>query len=296
LRFSARLHTLETPFRSPEMIVRSRTPARRPSRRPSGPAWWRPLGLAAHAAEVGAWRVHWVEAGAGDETVVLLHGLSGSARWWQRNIPALSAARRVLVPDLIGFGRSRVRGARLPDLPTLAEALAAWIDSAAGGPVHLVGHSMGGHLAIHLAAEHPSLVRRLVLVDAAGIPPRIGARSILRLAYEAAPPRRWGDPRFLPVIWTDAVLTGPATVVRGLVHILRDDVRPLLPQIQAPTLVVWGARDGLIPPADGRALRDGIAGARLLVIDRAYHNPMIDRPREFDAAVLRFLDGGEVGG
>jgi pimeloyl-ACP methyl ester carboxylesterase len=277
------------------MTVPSRTPARPPSRRPAGPAWWRPLGLSARSAEVGDWRVHWVEAGAGGETVVLLHGLSGSARWWQRNLPALSAARRVLVPDLIGFGRSRVRGARLPDVPTLARGLAAWIASAADGPVHLGGHAMGGHLAIHLAAEHAELVRRLVLVDAAGIPPPIGARALLRLAYEAAPPRRWGDPRFLPVIWTDAVLTGPTTVVRGLLHILRDDARPLLPRIHAPTLVVWGARDGLIPLANARLLRDGIAGARLLVIDRAYHNPMVDRPREFDAAVLRFLDGGEVG-
>jgi pimeloyl-ACP methyl ester carboxylesterase len=269
-------------------------PRRPPQRRPAGPAWWRPLGLTSAITDLGAYRVHWVEAGAGDECVVLLHGLSGSSRWWQRNLAALAATRRVLVPDVIGFGRSRAPG-RLPDVPTLARVVADWIDAAAGGAVHLVGHSMGGHLALHIAAARPQLMRRLVLVDAVGIPRRVTPRDLLRLAYEAAPPHRWGDPRFLPVIWGDALVAGPFNVLRGLYHILRDDVRPLLPSIQAPTLVMWGARDGLVPLEHGRRLRAGIANARLLVIPRAYHNPMVDQPDEFNAAVVRFLDGGEVG-
>ena len=252
------------------------------------------MGLRSATADVGAYRVHWVEAGAGSECVVLLHGLSGSSRWWQRNIPAFAATRRVLVPDVIGFGRSRAPG-RLPDVPTLARVLAEWMEQAAGGAAHLVGHSMGGHLALRIAASWAERVRRLVLVDAVGIPRTHTPRDLLRLAWEAAPPRRWGDPRFLPVIWGDALLAGPFNVMRGLYHILRDDVRPLLASIRAPTLVVWGARDGLVPLEHGRVLRAGIPGARLLVIPRACHNPMVDRPAEFNAALLRFLDGGEVG-
>ncbi|HYJ79003.1 MAG TPA: hypothetical protein VEW03_05355, partial [Longimicrobiaceae bacterium] len=62
----------------------------------SGRGWWRALGLRAGTDEVDGYRIHAVEAGAGGETVVLLHGLSGSARWWQRNIPALAATRRVV--------------------------------------------------------------------------------------------------------------------------------------------------------------------------------------------------------
>ncbi|MFL5381138.1 MAG: alpha/beta fold hydrolase [Longimicrobiaceae bacterium] len=275
------------------------TPTRKRSfrslpRRPAGPAWWRPLGLASATADLGPYRVHWVEAGTGEECVVLLHGLSGSSRWWQRNIPALAATRRVLVPDVIGFGRSRAPG-RLPDVPTLAGVLAEWMEQAAGGAAHLVGHSMGGHLAIRIAAAWPERVRRLVLADAVGIPRTRTPRDLLRLAWEAAPPRRWGDPRFLPVIWGDALVAGPFNVMRGLYHILRDDVRPLLASIRAPTLVVWGERDGLVPLEHGRTLRAGIPDSRLLVIPRAYHNPMVDQSAEFNAAILRFLDGGEVG-
>lgn len=287
-----------TPPRAPGSPPTAPLPVRRRSprvRRYSGPAWWRPLGLRATTTDVGAYRVHWVEGGAGDETVVLLHGLSGSSRWWRRNLEALCRGRRVILPDVIGFGRSRSPGP-LPSIPELAEVLSRWLLTVTPDAApHLVGHSMGGHLAIHLAARHPEQVRRLVLVDAAGIPRARSPRTLLRLAYEAGPPRRWGDPRFLPVIWADALVAGPFNILRGLHHILRDDVRPLLPLVHAPTLVVWGARDGLVPLEHGRALRGGIAGARLLVIDGAYHNPMVDRAAEFNAAVRRFLDGEEVG-
>ncbi|HEX5724660.1 MAG TPA: alpha/beta fold hydrolase [Longimicrobiaceae bacterium] len=261
---------------------------------PARPPRWGELGLRRHAAEAGGYRVHWAEGGAGEEAVVLLHGLSGSARWWARNLPALAARYRVLVPDVVGFGRSRVRGP-LPDVPTLAAVLAGWMEAAGVERGHLVGHSMGGHLSIHLAARFPERVARLVLVAAAGLPRALSPRLVMRFVYEVLPPRRWGDPRFLPTIWGDAVAAGPAAVLRALRHVLRDDVRPLLARIAAPTLLVWGERDVLVPPEHGRELRRRISGARLLVLPGAYHNAMVDRAEDFNAAVLAFLAGAEVG-
>jgi pimeloyl-ACP methyl ester carboxylesterase len=158
-----------------------------------------------------------------------------------------------------------------------------------------VGHSMGGQLAIHLAVRHPDVVSRLVLADAAGIPRPRSPRELLRFARDLAPPATWGDPRFIPVIVGDALAAGPRSILRALSHILHDDVRPLLPRIAAPTLLVWGERDSLIPLEYGEAMRELVPGARLLVIQRAAHNVMVDRPAAFNRAVLRFLRGGVVG-
>ncbi len=256
---------------------------------------WRELDLRTRQAELGDFSIHWAEAGEGDEAIVLLHGLSGSSRWWARNIRALAARYRVLVPDVIGFGRSRLPGHRLPSVPDVAAVLAQWIGLAAGEPAHVVGHSMGGQLAVHLAARSPGCVRRLVLVDSAGIPRALTPRFLMRFAYEVAPPRRWGDPTFLPIILGDALAAGPWTLMRAIRHILSDDVRPLLGEVSAPTLLLWGERDTIIPPAHGREMRRAIPGARLLVLPHTYHNPMVDAPAAFNQALLSFLAGDEVG-
>lgn len=244
--------------------------------------------------DVPPYRIHAVEFGAEGDPLVLLHGLSGSSRWWRRNVAALAQGRRLVLPDVIGFGRTRVRG-KLPPIAEMADLLAGWMDRLALAPVDLVGHSMGGQLSVHLAARHPERVRRLVLVDPAGIPRPLTPRNLLRFAAEVAPPRRWGDPHFLPTIVGDAVLAGPRTLLRAIGHILRDDVRPLLPQVAAPTLVVWGELDTIVPVEHARQFRAGIPDARLAVLRGAAHNPMVDRPDDFNRVVADFLRGESVG-
>jgi pimeloyl-ACP methyl ester carboxylesterase len=268
---------------------------RRALRRPP----WTPrpdprLRLRSAVRGVGPYRVFSLEAGAGAQAVVLVHGLSGSGRWWSRNLPALARRYRVAVPDVVGFGRSRWPGP-LPDFDGLADVLAEWMSATGVAPAHLVGHSMGGQLALHLAHRHPGHVSRLVLVDPAGIPRARGPRQLLRFALELASPARWGDPLFLPVMVGDAVVAGPRTIVRALLHILRDDVRPLLPHIHVPTLLVWGERDSLVPLEHARQMRQAIPDSRLLILRGAAHNAMVDRPARFNRAVLRFLRGETVG-
>lgn len=245
--------------------------------------------------EVDPYRIHTVQFGEEGEPLVLLHGLSGSSRWWKRNVLELARDFRVLVPDMLGFGRTRLRG-RLPAIPRLAEVLAEWMGRLRLGPVALVGHSMGGQIATHLAARFPERLRHLVLVDSAGIPRPLTPRGVVRFAADLAPPSRWGDPAFLPVIAGDALFAGPRTILRAIAHIMRDDVRPLLPEVRVPTLVVWGERDTLIPMAHAREFHEGIPGARLVVLAGAAHNPMVDRPEAFNRTVRDFLleeGGGE---
>lgn len=266
-------------------MSRSRVPGSRPQRA----ARWAGFPIRRSRTRVGSYQIHAVELGAGEETIVLIHGLCGSSAWWRRAAPYLARRYRVLVPDVIGFGRSRCPG-RIPTMRELARHLCEWFELRGLRAPVVVGHSMGGEIALHLAARHAPAVGRLVLVDAAGVPRRIGPQGLLRFAVDLAPPRRWGDPQFLPVIAGDALVAGPRVVLRAIGQILRDDVRPLLPSIRVPTLIVWGEHDTVVPIADAHVLHRGIAGSRLVVVPGAAHNPMVDRPAAFAEVVLSFLD------
>ena len=137
---------------------------------------------------VGRYRVHALHTGVG-EALVLLHGLSGSSRWWRYNVPALAHHFRTHTPDLVGFGRSRAWVAQ-PTITEMAAILAEWMDVSDIEQAHIIGHSMGGQIAIHLAAEAPTRVKRLVLVSAAGIPRELTLAAMTRFIAEIAEAQR----------------------------------------------------------------------------------------------------------
>lgn len=240
---------------------------------------------------VEGYPVRYSVAGEGDP-VVLVHGLSGSTRWWSRNVPALAERYRVHLVNLPGFGTVRPPSRRF----VLAEAaswLLAWIEAVGlESGVHLVGHSMGGYLSLRLAARRPQVVRKLVLVDPAGVPSGRGMLGHLVPLLLAA---RYATPAFLPVLARDALYAGPATLLRASRDLLAEDVRGDLRRVEAPALLIWGKNDTLIPPSAGELMRAEIPDSRLLVIEGAGHNPMFDRPREFDRALLAFLAGETMG-
>jgi len=221
--------------------------------------------------------------------LILIHGLAGSGRWWARNVDALSEQFRVYVIDLIGFGGSRIRsyGNRFI-LNEAADILLAFMDRLGIDRASLMGHSMGGHIAAALAASTPARVERLVLVDAAALPIRRGAASHL-LALSVSLPRF--PVRFLPVLLVDSWRAGLRTIWRAGRELLVSDIQVDVAQIRVPTLVVWGARDRIVPTDLGRRLATSVPGATLLVVDGAGHNPMWERPDEFNRAVLAFLTG-----
>ena len=234
--------------------------------------------------------VRYEVAGEGDP-VVLVHGLSGSTRWWDRNVPALARHHRVYLVNLPGFGAFRRRAQRF----VLAEAtswLLAWMEAVGLRSAHLVGHSMGGYLSLKLAARRPEAVRKLVLVDPAGMP---SGRTTLGHLGPLLLAARYARPTFLPVLVRDALYAGPFTVWRTARDLLAEDVRDDLRRVGMPTLLVWGDRDPLIPPSIGEVMRAEVPDSRLLVIEGAGHNPMFDCPEDFNAALLAFLAGQPVG-
>ena len=221
-------------------------------------------------------------AGVGPPTV-LLHGLSGSGRWWARNVGPLSRRFRVHVVDLLGFGGSRGQPFVLAEA---AAYLAAWMERLDLPRASVVGHSMGGFIAADFAAAFPERVERLVLVDAAALP--FDARHLRRPRGLVGVARRL-PLRFLPILATDALRAGPVTIARAARELLRSDLGPRLATIAAPTLVVWGEHDTLVPLAVGEQLARALPDGRLVVIPRAGHNPMWDQADEFNRVVADFL-------
>jgi pimeloyl-ACP methyl ester carboxylesterase len=230
-------------------------------------------------------RIHSIRAGSGPD-VVLLHGLAGSSSWWRYTMPELGNHFTLHAPDLVGFGRSRGTPLVIADMAAL---VVEWMQLAGLTRAHIIGHSMGGQIAIHMAARHEEHVDKLVLVSAAGIPRRISLVQAAQFFAEIVPPRAWGTKRFLPRIAIDALRAGPLAVAHATAIILRDDVRALLPAIRVPTLLIWGSLDPLTPLRDGTLMVEQIEGARLIVFDEAAHIPMVDQPERFNSEVLAFL-------
>ena len=233
-------------------------------------------------AKVGPLTVHYEVAGEGP-AVVLIHGLSGSGRWWAYNVPVLAQHYQVYNVDLVGFGRSR--GQRLV-LREAAGWFKEWLNTVGITEAHLVGHSMGGYIAMEVAVTWPALVRRLVLVDALVLP--IGP-GLLRPALGLARAVRYLNLSFLPVLVGDLLRAGLRTMLRATQEVLSADLSDRLGAVQAKTMVIWGEKDTLLDPELGRKLAERLARACFVCVEGAGHNPMWDRPQRFNELLLDFL-------
>jgi pimeloyl-ACP methyl ester carboxylesterase len=240
--------------------------------------------LSTHCVAVRGRQIVYWTAGAG-APVVLVHGLGGSSRCWWPAVRALAARHRVYLVDLPGFGTLR-RLHREFALTDTAVWLSQWMAAAGVAQADLVGHSMGGYLALRLAATEPGRVCRLALVAPAGVPT---GRALWH--HVLALPRSWrhATPSTLRLATMDAFRTHPALVWRVARALVKDDLVPLLGQIRAPTLVVWGRDDRLLPSSSAAVLQSELRDARLVLIERAGHMPMITHVTEFTAALLAFL-------
>jgi pimeloyl-ACP methyl ester carboxylesterase len=206
----------------------------------------------------------------------LVHGLGGAASNWLALAPLLLPGRRLLVPELPGHGGSEPLPAAA-SLNAYADRLGLVADHAQVAGTAVVGHSLGGAIALRLAIRRPDLVESLVLAGAAGITSAtrrsryaLTVTGLLKPGRRIAPHRRrvassallrtlvfgrWGaaDPQALPPEVVDGFLAGPArhtdtfSAARAL---MRDDPRADLDRVRCPALVLWGARDNQLPVAD----------------------------------------------
>ena len=217
--------------------------------------------------------------------LVLVHGYGVSGQMWNRCIPYLAQERQLFIVDLPGHGHSTL--ASDWRLREVAPLLAQWLRILELPPVGLMGHSMGGAIAAHLAVHAPDLVERLVLVDAACLPldralPVMitrSARSMIQRgtgSYPLALLRDTLKPR-LRLLWQAA---------REMGH---SDYTAELATLTLPTLIIWGERDVLLPIATGKALAEMLPHAMFVALPESGHRPPLSQPVEFSRLVLDFL-------
>ncbi len=245
-----------------------------------------------HVYTSGPRRLYYRQSGRtedGAEPLVLIHGLSGSRRWWRYNLPALEAVRTVYVVELVGFGSVR-RRQRALGVREAAALVSEWMDALDLRSAALIGHSMGGQIALRVAALQPERVTRLVLAAASGLL----HRAWWQVAAQLPLAMRRGRIGFVPTILADGARAGLPNLIRSSRDLLQDDVTDVLPAIRQPTLVIWGDGDVLLPPALGEAISAGIAGSRFVLLPHAGHVLMVDAPQPFNREVLAFLAAPEA--
>jgi pimeloyl-ACP methyl ester carboxylesterase len=251
-------------------------------------------------------KIHYLEAGSGPN-LILLHGLGGSSQVWGFNIGPLAEKYHVFVPDQIGFGKS--------DKPFVNYRIRTYVDFLdqfcqqlkIERPI-LVGNSMGGWIAAIYAATYPDRVDKLVLVDAAGYaPPKdfdtrafFGLNPTTRAEMKVLSAKVFYNKAFLSDTAIDQAMTarlgaGDGYTIKSITEsIIRgeDFLDDVVKTIKQPTLVVWGREDGLLPLSDAERFHKDIPGSMVVVIDQCAHVPNIEKPGEFNAAVIKFLSGG----
>jgi pimeloyl-ACP methyl ester carboxylesterase len=265
-------------------------------------------------------RVNFIIAGQGPP-VVLIHGVAGRAAQWERIIEWVAESHTVIAPDLLGHGDSAKPrgdyslGAHASGIRDLLVGLD--IEGAS-----IVGHSLGGGIAMQFAYQFPEHCQRLVLVSSGGL----GAEVHPLLRAATLP----GSEFVLPLLAHPRVLTAAGVLPRALgriglrtgpdltemargyqslsnaearsafIHTLRAVIDPTGQRINAsdrlylaskmPTMIVWGARDRIIPVQHAKPAHDGMPGSRLELFDRAGHFPQLDDPLRFARTLLDFLD------
>jgi pimeloyl-ACP methyl ester carboxylesterase len=230
--------------------------------------------------------------------VLVLHGWGASIEAVGSIITALEGSCTVHAVDLPGFGETG-----LPPRAWGVEDYAEWVRAllgALGVPrVSIVGHSHGGRVALHLAAHHPELIDRLVLVDAAGIRAprtlrwyrRVAMAKLAKHVLNRLGPGGRALGRRLVGRTASADYATTAEVLRPTFNrLVSTDLTPLLPQIRASTLLIWGDLDADTPLRDGETMQRLIPDAGLVVFEGAGHFAYADQPQRFGVVVRHFLE------
>lgn len=273
-------------------------------------------GLRSERIEVADLSIHYYQGGPSDgETILMVHGFAANKDNWLRFARYFTERYNVIALDLPGFGASSKPPASY-DVGTQAERIAAFTRALNIGKLHLIGNSMGGHIAALYAARYPDQVLSLALLDNAGVSAPRNSELIERLERGEANPLLVQTPadfeRLLEFVFVETpvlpagvkrhlaeVAIANSTHYRGVFDQLIERYIPLepeLPKIQAPTLLLWGERDRVLDVSSIDVMRPLLKRPSVVIMRDSGHAPMIERPRETAAHYQAFLDSAARAG
>ena len=256
--------------------------------------------------EVGGLRVRYADRGFGDSVVLLLHGFGGDLDNWMFNIDSLAEKHRLLALDLPGHGQS-VKTNVDPSLSGMATFVRKFLDVLSVSSVHVVGHSMGGAIAMQLASDSPETVKSLGLICSAGLGPDINS-DYLRGFVEAQSQQELK--LVLEQLFADESLVNLQLVNNLLNYKRMDGVEASLNALSEtlisageqtfltdnivasgiPVLVIWGKQDRIIPVS--HAQNFSAAGGYCVeveIFDSAGHMVQMEKAYEVNRSLLNFL-------
>jgi pimeloyl-ACP methyl ester carboxylesterase len=263
---------------------------------------------------------YWME---GDGSpVILLHGISNCVEDWLLNFPVIAEQHRVYALDLLGHGKTDKPLSASYGFDDFARFVRDFMDTLGLKSAHLVGHSLGGAIALTIAENSPEYVKKLVLIDSGGLSPEIG--TILRLVavpglgevlgqivFQGDVEKRikmqrqsWPDPTVVPdeMIRLKYSATQWQNIRKTYFKALRSSMNPWgmkksayapivngLSSLRMPVLVVWGKEDDLVPVSQAQIVKDKVPQARIEIFENCKHDPMVVNPERFNRLLLDFL-------